>query len=182
MICRVEMPANEQIFGRFYRYRMLRGQRGAGRSPLVMLAVLLLAAVALVVVGGVTPYLGLAVLALVLLWLGYALWFRPGQLFRGREGAALQTEVIVFTPTGLTRTVRSEEGGPPDNQSLNYSALVRAVETGRDFYLFTSPTQAFLVDKDYFTDGSPDALRTVLREKLADRFKTKHKAARAAEN
>ena len=45
MLCRIEMPANEQIYGRFYRYRMLHPQKGgqSGRAALALPAIALAA-------------------------------------------------------------------------------------------------------------------------------------------
>jgi hypothetical protein len=170
MLCRVEMPFNEQIFGRFYRYRMLR-LRGGGRAGVILLPVAAAAVLLLTLAADLSPLLPLAALALAGGWIGYTLYARPNSIFRGRGGAALQTEVTVFTETGFNRSVKSEEGGLPENTSGNYSALTLAVETSRDFYLFTSPAQAYLMDKAYFTKGSPEELRRILRKGMGGKFK-----------
>lgn len=175
MLCRVEMPANEQIYGRFYRYKMLRlsnfgPQQGGGRSSLILMGVLAAVLVIFAVMSGM--YLPAAIVgALVVGYIVFTMYIRPGQIFRKKAGAALNTEVTIFTDNGFQRSVRSEEGGPPDNMSAQYDTLVLAVETGHDFYLFTSPAQAYLIDKEYFTKGAPQELREVLQKKLGKKFK-----------
>lgn len=174
MICRVEMPTNEQIFGRFYRYRLMHGQgQGGGRSMVIMLAILVAAMLMLFFTFSLSVWLLVGAAALVVLWLGYLMWWKPNQLFRKKEGAALQTEVTIFTKSGVTRTVKSEEGGLPETTSVNYSTMLKAVETGQDFFLFLSPAQAIMVDKEYFTNGTPEELRAVLKDKLGANFKGK---------
>lgn len=169
MLCRVEMPKNEQIFGRFFRYRMLHG-RGAGQLALpIVLAVLAL----FLFIGSPSPLFPTALLVVAAVYLVYLLYLRPGIHFRAQPGAALITEVTIFTGSGLTHTQRSEEGGPPETRSLSYDTLVRAVETRQDFYLFTDAARAILIDKDYFTKGGPEELREALRAAMKDRFVAK---------
>lgn len=170
MLCRVEMPTNEQIYGRFYRYRILH-QPGGGRLGIILMPLLIVALLFFVISWGVSPLLLGLVIVLVAAWGGYTFWVRPNSVFRSKGGAALQTEVMIFTEGGYNRSVKSEEGGVPDNASGSYAGLHSAVETGRDFYLFTSPTQAYLVDKEYFTKGSPEELRTMLDAKMGGKFK-----------
>lgn len=172
MLCRVEMPTNEQIFGRFYRYKMTR--KGApGRGSLIFLPILVVAAAVFMYFSGFGLVVPAVLVALVAAYLIFTLFIKPGQLFRKKGGAALQTEVYIFTETGFTRSVRSEEGGLPENYSGQYTVLVNAVETGNDFYLFTGPNQAYLVDKEYFTKGSPEELRETLQKRLGKKFKGK---------
>ncbi len=172
MLCRVEMPSNEQIFGRFYRYKTLRGGSGSRMSLLLMPIVVLIFCVILVFTGsGLLLPLGLA--AVLAIYFYYSLFIRPTSLFRAKPGAALQTEITIFTETGLNRSVSSEEGGLADTESLQYASLHMAVETSHDFYLFTSPSQAILIDKEYFTKGSPEDLHTVLQKALGAKFKAK---------
>ncbi len=172
MLCRVEMPTNEQIFGRFYRYKFRHGAQG-GRSGLFLmsLVVLVFCCVLLFSGGGFTlPVVLLVILAAYFL---YILFLRPTSLFKQKGGAALQTEVTIFTPTGFNRSVTSEEGGQPETASMQYNALYMAVETRQDFYLYTGPSQAYLIDKEYFTKGSPEELRETLKTALGDKFKGK---------
>ncbi len=172
MLCRVEMPTNEQIFGRFYRYKFRHGAQG-GRSSLLLMSgvILIFCAVLLFSGGGLTlPLILLVVLGAYFL---YMLFLRPASLFKQKPGAALQTEVTIFTPSGFNRSVTSEEGGQPETASMQYSALHMAVETKQDFYLYTSPTQAYLIDKAYFTKGSPEELRETLKAALGSKFKGK---------
>ncbi len=169
MLCRVEMPANEQIYGRFYRYRLFRGA-GSGRMAMLLLPLLAVVAVVLMLTSGMPIYLSGGVILLLVLYLGYTLYYKPMQIFRKKGGAAMLTEVTMLTDSGLNRTVKSEEGGAPETASVQYSALHHAVETGKDFYLFTSPAQAYMLDKEYFTKGSPEDLRAVLNAKLGAKF------------
>lgn len=174
MICRVEMPANEQIFGRFYRWRLMHGSGTPGaRSNLFLMPLLVLVAVLFTFGFGITPLLIGAVVLLAAIFFGYSLWMKPSRMFRSKAGAALTTEVSIFTEASFTRTVRSEEGGMPDNSTGNYSVLIKAVETNRDFYLFTSPAQAYLIDKEYFTKGSAEELRSILQKTMGAKFKGK---------
>ncbi|MDL2325198.1 YcxB family protein [Ruminococcaceae bacterium OttesenSCG-928-A16] len=174
MLCRVEMPTNEQTFGRFYRYQMLHGQggEGGGRGNLYMPLLLALVGVFSLVMG-LPVWVGGGIIVLALAFVVYMFYVRPGTIFRKKGGIALQTEVYIFTETGLTRSLRSEEGGLPDNSSMRYDGLTRAVETSRDFYLYTSRSQAYLVDKEYFTNGTPDDLRDCLKKTMGDKFKQK---------
>lgn len=169
MLCRVEMPKNEQIYSRFYRYRLLRS---GGAGQLALPAALFVICVFLFL-GSASPFVPVALLVVVAIYLFYLLWLKPTLHFRALPGAALVTEVTILTDTGLTQTARSEEGGLPDNLSLTYSALLKAVETGRDFYLFTSPAKAILIDKEYFTKGTPGELRATLRQELGEKFKAR---------
>lgn len=176
MLCRVEMPANEQIFGRFYRHKLT-----AGRSLLAALlapALLGLLGCGMLLSISMTPLIPAALAGVICLWYVYSLFVKPHVIFSKKSGAALVTEVTIFTDNGFTRSARSEEGGAPDNTSMQYTTLVRAVETSKDFYLFTSPAQAFLVDKAYFTKGTPAELRATLRQRLGDKFKTGVKGGR----
>lgn len=173
MLCRVEMPCNAQIYGRFTRWQLLHMGGTAGRALLVALPVLALAFAALIVGAGLPAVLAVLVMVLVAAYYIWLLWGKPLSQFRRQPGAALLREVTVFTPHGLNRSVRSEDGGPPDNSSTSYSALALAVETKQDFYLFTSPTRAYMVDKAYFTNGTPADLRATLQAQMAERFRTK---------
>lgn len=172
MLCRVEMPTNEQIFGRFFRYKMMR-KGGQGKGIVILMPVLGVVMALFMFTSNVGLLLSAAVLALSFAYPIYMMYIQPNQIFRKKGGAALQTEIYIFTETGFTRSVRSEEGGIPDNYSSQYNVLVSAVETGRDFYLFTGREQAYLVDKEYFTNGSPEELREVLKQKLGKNFKSK---------
>lgn len=170
MLCRVEMPTNEQTYGRFYRYQMLRG---SAWGNIILLPIILIGAGLLLWFSGSNSLLALAPVALALVYLWYSLWLKPGMTFRKKGGIAMQTEIYIFTEAGYTRSVRSEEGGLPDNTSGRYDGLHSAVETGKDFYLYTSPKQAYLVDKEYFTKGGPEELRESLQKALGSRFKGK---------
>lgn len=172
MLCRVEMPNNEQIFGRFYRYRMFHGGASGGVG-FFTLPVVLFILCACLFVGGTDYFFPTALLAVGVFYTLYLLYLKPVLRFRAKPGAALLTEVTVFTGTGLTHSVRSEEGGLPDNQSISYDGLLKAVETSQDFYLFTAPDQAILIDKTYFTNGSPEELREMLKTAMGERLKKK---------
>ena len=172
MLCRVEMPSNEQIFGRFYRYQLFHGTMG-GRTSLILLPLIVVIFCVIMLFSGAGFFLPLALVIILVVYFYYILVMKPVSLFRAKPGAALQTEVTVFTESGLNRSVQSEEGGMPETESVQFSALHMAVETTRDFYLFTGPTQAYLFDKQYFTMGTPADLRESLRSVLGDKFKTK---------
>ena len=172
MLCRVEMPANEQIYGRFYRYRLFHGV-GSNKMMMLLLPIVVIVAVAMMLGAGTTQtnlLISGALVLLVIAYFGYSLYYKPLQMFRKRSGAAMMTEVTILTENGLNRTVKSEEGGPPETNSVQYSALHHAVETGKDFYLFTAPTQAYLLDKEFFTKGDPAELRTALEAKMGVKF------------
>ncbi len=172
MLCRIEMPANEQIYGRFYRYRMLHPQKGgrSGRAALALPLIALVLCVFLFALG--LPPLMLALLAAgVLVYVYYTFFMRPAALFRQKEGAALQREVTIVTANGVQRTVKGEEGGGGQAASVQFAALFGAAETRQDFYLFTSPAEAYLLDKDFFTNGTPEELRALLCEKMGGKFR-----------
>ncbi|NLW79426.1 MAG: hypothetical protein GXY32_08465 [Ruminococcaceae bacterium] len=173
MLCRVEMPCNAQSHSRFYRWQLLHMGGAAGRVMLLGLPFLVVLFAALML-GARLPVWVPVLLALAAgayyIWL---LWGKPLVQFRKMPGAALLREVTVFTAHGLNRTVRSEDGGPPENDSATYSALAMAVETRQDFYLFTTSTRAYTVDKACFTNGTPAELRAALQAQLGERFHTK---------
>ncbi len=172
MLCRVEMPSNEQIFGRFYRYRLLHQPNGGKfRAGQLLMPIVLLAMAVLLYFSGAVLWMVLLPAAVAAAYYVYVFYIQPTRLFRQKAGAALQTEVTIFTENSFTRSVRSEEGGLPDNLSGQYDALSAAVETGKDFFLFTGPTQAYLIDKAYFTKGGPEDLRATLRAKMGARFR-----------
>lgn len=173
MLCRVEMPTNEQTTGRFYRYLLLHGPDGARRGSLVMMWItgLILAGFLWMMGAGVLGLL--AAVGIVGAYSVYLLYIKPGMDFRKKAGIALQTEVYIFTEATITRSVRHEEGGLPDNSSTRYDGLLRAVETKQDFYLFTGPSQAYLVDKAYFTKGTPEELSEALQRMLGQKYKKK---------
>lgn len=172
MLCRVEMPTHEAIFCRFYRYNMKRS--GLQNSVLVLSAMALVLA-AVLWQGGANSLLALLPIAVAALYAGYSLYLQPILRYRKKEGVALQTEVYVFTPSGFTRSVRSEEEGQLDHVSMQYNTLVKAVETAKDFYLYISPKQAYFVDEEYFTDGSAEELRKLLGQAMQDKFITRQK-------
>lgn len=172
MLCRIEMPTNEQIFGRFYRYRILKGT-GNSRLSIIVLPVLIVVFSLFLFFTGMSPVVSGGLILLAVGYVVFTLVMKPNSIFRQKAGAALQTEVYIFTENGFTRSVRSEEGGMPDNLSAQYDILVKAVETKQDFYLFTSQTQAYLVDKEYFTKGTPEELRATLQKKLGAKFVAK---------
>lgn len=169
MLCRIEMPTNEQIFSRFFRYNLLHSP---ARANVLLLPLFMLALAAGLYFLGLSIWLIGLVLLLTAAYLVYQLYLRPTAIFRQKSGIALQTEVYIFTENGYTRTVRSEEGGLPDNTHLRYDALLKAAETQNDFYLYYRPGHAHLVDKTYFTKGEPAELRETLRAALGEKFKT----------
>ncbi len=175
MLCRIEMPTNEQIFGRFYRWKLLNQGGLAAKFGVFGLPILALLAAALLWNMGINQLILLALVVGAVGYTLYLLYLRPNMEFRKKEGAALQTEVYIFTDTSFTRSVRSEESGMHDNTSGQYNVIVSAVETGKDFYLFTSRTQAYLLDKEYFTKGTPEEMRATLRTKLGTKFTTKQR-------
>lgn len=175
MLCRIEMLNHEAIFARFYRYRMLHGAGpgggGGSKFTIIGLPIIVLLLSLFMWSAGVNNTLILIALALVAAYLLYILVLQPRSLYRKKSGAALETLVYLFTENGVTRSARSEEGGLPENTSMRYDGLVKVVETSKDFYLFTSQTQAYLVDKEYFTNGTPEELREMLRKEMGDKFK-----------
>ena len=174
MLCRVEMVNSEQRYGRFYRWRMLHLQGGL-KGTIIILAVLVVLAAAMLLNSGANPLFLLLIVAAALAYFVYQLYIKPNSLFRKRPGAAMETEVYIFTENGFTLNVKNEESGSNDHSSSQYSVLTSAVETSGDFILFTSPTQGYMIEKTAFTNGSPDELRTVLKEKMGKKFKTKQK-------
>lgn len=172
MLCRVEMPTNEQTYGRFYRWKLLNQGGTASKVIFLALPVLLLVfAVWAFLSSG--SWLPMILFAISLAYTIFSLYIRPGQEFKRRGGAALETEIYIFTETGFVRNVRSEESGQMDHTSQQYDVLVKAVETKQDFYLFYGPNTAYLVDKEYFTNGTAEDLRTVLTKKLQGKFTSK---------
>lgn len=179
MLCRVEMPMNEQIYARFYRYKLLHGigtTGSSGRSSLLLMPLLLILVFFFSINLTQSLWVPLALVAIVAGYFIYMFFIKPNQLFRKQAGAALNTEVTIFTDNGFTRSVRNEEGGMPENTSGQYTLFVQAVETRSDFFLFYSPSQAYMIDKRYFTKGNSQELRTTLRQKLGIKFKSREKS------
>ncbi len=172
MLCRVEMPNNEQIFGRFCRWRvMFEKSIFTFLLPLIVVGM----AVALFFTSEVPVIISGGLSLFVVVWYIYILFVRPHTLYQKKAGAALLTEVTIFTENGLTRSVRSEEGDEYRSESMQYSVLAKVVETTQDFYIFTSPTKAFLIDKDYFTKGEAQDLSNLLSAKLGKKYIGKKK-------
>lgn len=162
---------HEAIYGRYFRYQALHGPDASARTNLIILPVLLLALNIAAWFMGFRGILFYVVLAVLAAYFYYALWMRPVRMFRAKPGAALQKQVFVFTENGYTRSLKGEEGGVEESTSGRYDALVKVVETAKDFYLYTAPSQALLVDKEYFTEGTATDLRAILQKALGSRFK-----------
>ncbi|MDL2219994.1 YcxB family protein [Ruminococcaceae bacterium OttesenSCG-928-O06] len=173
MLCRVEMPANSQIYGRFYRYRLLNRSGQGVKAILGLLCVLYVVFLAAAIWAGLPWPLVAVLTALLAAYFIFNVYARPISEFGKTEGAALRTETTIFTAGGLQRSVRGEEEGMVDSASLPYTSLSSAVETKRDFYLFTTQAQAYMIDKAYFTNGSPEQLRELLRAALGTKFTSK---------
>ncbi len=173
MLCRVEMPTNDQIYGRFYRWRMLHQGGKMLLFSLFGLPVLILAAVIFFWLAGERSWLLIVLFVAMLGYDYYVFFYKPTQIFNKIEGAALQTEVTIFTDNGFTRGVRDESGSVTENISHRYTDLVSAVETTHDFYLFYTKANAYTFDKEYFTNGTPEELRATLKEQLGAKFKSK---------
>ncbi len=174
MLCRVEMPTHEQIYARFFRYRLLHSSNKSRFNNTALLAILcpLLALLLLILIGDIL--LSLAVLLLFSILFSFVLFLRPLLLFRAKPNAAMNTEITVFTATGCTRKVTSEEGGISETANLPYHNFVKVVETKHDFYFFYNTTHAYLIDKQYFTAGDADTLRTLLSGTLGPIFISHH--------
>jgi hypothetical protein len=170
------MPTNEQIFGRFYRHKLMNGPRGQNmRSMIIFMPILGILVAVFAYLSGTSIAISLGIVALVLVYLIFTLAIKPASIFRKKSGAALQTEVTILTEGGINRVVKSEESGMVDSSSVQYSALYSAAETAKDFYLYHAPAQAYMLDKEYFTNGTPEELRAILRTKLGKKFITKQK-------
>lgn len=176
MLCRVEMPTNEQIFGRFYRYRLLHNsaENGGGRS-IIGLSLIIIVIAIFGIMSGIVLWFGLVIIALMIALLGYTFFMKPNTLFKEKSGAALKTEVYLFSETGFTCSVRSEEGGLPENTSCRYDALKQVIETKQDFYLIMGAKEAYCFDKEYFTNGTPEELRECLKKAVGNKYVGKMK-------
>ena len=61
-------------------------------------------------------------------------------------------------------------GGAINSTSeINYAALVKAYETKAYFYLYLQPSQAYVIDKQAFTQGTPGELSALLRKALPEK-------------
>lgn len=174
MLCRVEMPTNEQIFGRFYRYRMLhnKGGQGGGRGILLLSLLLLIGAV-FGFFTGIIWWMPVLMIVLAAAFFIYSFYIKPSNIFKQKSGVAMQTEVYLFSDTGFTCSIRNEEGGLPENTSCRYDALKEGIETKQDFYLIVGAKQVYCIDKEYFTNGTPEELSACLKKVLGDKFKKK---------
>ncbi len=61
---------------------------------------------------------------------------------------------------------------PYNDSRIPYTMIHRVLETAEDVYIFTSPTQALIVQKADITKGTPSALSAFLRDEknIAYRF------------
>ncbi len=170
MLCRVEMPYHEQIYARFYRYKLFhKGSQANIKSTVVLLLFLTVSIVFLSLWIG-NSIIFLLTMLVFALWFFYLLYWRPLSQFRALPNAAMQTEITLFTANGLSRKVTNENGSTTETNSLSYHGLVKAVETKQDFYLFYGETKAYLIDKQYFTNGDAETLRKLLLESMGNSF------------
>ncbi len=72
----------------------------------------------------------------------------------------------------MFRMICTREGFSLDYQ-INYSELVSAVETERFFFITIEKGKTCIIGKLEFTEGSPSELRSLLTEKLGEKFKVK---------
>jgi hypothetical protein len=160
------MPSNEQIYSRFYRWRYFHrtSNAAAPRSSFAVFPFILIISMLAVIAFGLSPLIIAGVLLVIVIYFVYMFYSKPARLFRSKPGAALQTEINIFTESGFNRLVRSEEAGMIDTANGSYSYFTKIVETSRDFYFFTSPTQAYLVDKECFTKGDAETLHKILQK------------------
>lgn len=172
MLCRVEMQLNQKIYGRFYRYQVYHGPDSGRMFAFVFLPALMLFMALLFWFAGAASSLVAIMAALGVVLFGYQMYARPSQEF-SKKVRRPEEHLFIFTPTMLQYVVTSADGDgkPIETLDLQYSQFVKAVETKKDFYLYTSPNQALLIDKTCFTHGSADALRTTLKETMGKTFK-----------
>ena len=63
-----------------------------------------------------------------------------------------------------------DEATMKSTTECNYSLLYKAYETQSHFFIFISKMQAHVLPKCDFTNGTPEELSILLREKMGDKF------------
>ncbi len=97
------------------------------------------------------------------------LFVAPSQIKRTIRAQADKNNIVTyrFTEDGFEETTKSVNN---NSQSQNqYTVITKVTESEHYFYLYISPTQAHIVDKHGFTEGTEqdfrDLLRTVIEAK-----------------
>ncbi len=60
------------------------------------------------------------------------------------------------------------------DQKINYTELVSAVETEKYFFITIEKGKTCIIGKSEFTEGSPEELHSLLKEKLGNKFNAKN--------
>ncbi len=72
---------------------------------------------------------------------------------------------IVYEFDEVTFKISATIKSGTEASELNYSAIVKVMESEQDIYLFISQRQAYVLDKSGFTIGSPEEFLRFLRDK-----------------
>lgn len=114
-------------------------------------------------------WLFLALLAFALYLFGrrfYAIYIAPGKKFEQSSFAGL-TQHYAFYKNSFTVCVNDQE------DRAYYEKLFDVWETPDAFYLYANARQAYIVAKDGFEQGTPEALAAHLRDRVgAKKYKT----------
>ena len=79
--------------------------------------------------------------------------------------------LLVYTIDEETLTLDSErQGAAPAHDSVPLTRITSALEDAECFYLFLGNSNAEILPKNCFTEGTPDNLRTILSTKLGKKF------------
>ncbi|MBQ8961086.1 MAG: YcxB family protein [Ruminococcus sp.] len=82
-------------------------------------------------------------------------------------------EKVCFTFTEEKMTARHKGADFSDSMELSYDKLDKAVETDGYFLLYLRASTAFIIGRGEITEGSPDQLRALLKNKFGTRYKKK---------
>ena len=84
--------------------------------------------------------------------------------FTINKAVALNADIVFEFQDDIFKISATSKNGT-ESSELNYSALIKVMESNRDIFLFISRAQAYILDKSGFTVGSSDEFLNFLQEK-----------------
>ena len=81
-----------------------------------------------------------------------------------KKSLALNANVVFDFEEDVFKVLATMKNGT-DSSELNYSAIVKVMESKQDIYIFVSNNQSYILDKSGFTVGRAEDLLTFLKAK-----------------
>ncbi len=101
----------------------------------------------------------------------YTKWYVDFPEKNYRKIRALNGDIPdMYTFDSETMTVSFSSAGRCSVQKYKYEYCVQCIETENHFFIYTSRYYLEIIRKDSFTEGTAEDLRTILKEKLGNRY------------